>query len=114
MTLEPHRGWYDRRAICARLHPAKNPSVGLFLLMPTVLRVGGFSLRINGPPREHGPPHVHVVRAGAEVIIMLGDLEAAPEVRRNRGMDRLNRTRAYRIVEEYQELLLERWRQYHG
>lgn len=82
--------------------------------MPTVLRVGGFALRIYPPPREHGPAHVHVVRAGAEVIIMLGDLDVAPAALENRGMDRLNRTRAYRIVEEYQQLLLQRWRQYHG
>lgn len=45
---------------------------------------------------------------------MLGDLDVAPAALENRGMDRLNRTRAYRIVEEYQQLLLQRWRQYHG
>jgi hypothetical protein len=36
------------------------------------MRSGGFAVRILLPPREHGPPHVHVVKAGAKVVIRLG------------------------------------------
>ena len=38
--------------------------------------MGLFSVRILNPPREHGPPHVHVVKGrsrGGEVVINLGE-----------------------------------------
>ncbi|MBA3345692.1 MAG: DUF4160 domain-containing protein [Gemmatimonadales bacterium] len=41
--------------------------------MPTVLVQEGFRVRIYLPPREHAPPHVHVVRSGAEIVMALGD-----------------------------------------
>ena len=41
--------------------------------MPTVLHIDGFQVRIFLPPREHGPAHVHVRKAGAGVVINLPD-----------------------------------------
>ena len=43
--------------------------------MPTVLDANGFQVRVLLPPREHGPPHVHVHKGGAEVVITLPDGE---------------------------------------
>ena len=33
--------------------------------MPIVFRLDGFEVVILLPPREHGPAHVHVTKAGA-------------------------------------------------
>ena len=93
--------------------PAKNPSVGLHSLMPTILVIAGFAFRIFRPPREHGPPHVHVWKSGAKAIILLGDSDNTPTVRRVLRMSPHDVTRALRIVGEHQELLLRRWREYH-
>jgi hypothetical protein len=45
--------------------------------MPTVLVQGGFKVRILLPPREHGPAHVHVHKAGglveANAAMLLGE-----------------------------------------
>ena len=92
---------------------AKNPSVGLRFLVPTILVIGGFKVRIRLAPREHGPAHVHVWKAGTQVIISLGDSEKAPAVRDVHGMIQSDVTRALGIVAEYQEVLLQRWREHH-
>lgn len=81
--------------------------------MPTILSIDGFAFRIFRPPREHGPPHVHVWKSGKEAIIWLGDTEKAPTIREVYGMTQSEFTRALAIVAEYQELLLQRWREYH-
>lgn len=82
--------------------------------MPTVLRVGGFSVRMYSPPREHGPPHVHVVHAGEEVVILLGDSEHAPRIREKTAMSSADTARALTIVAEHQALLLHLWGHYHA
>ena len=82
--------------------------------MPTVLVQEGFRVRIYLPPREHAPAHVHVVRAGAEIVIELGDSNSAPSVLEIYGMRPRDPVHAYRIVEANQVSLLRAWRQYHG
>jgi hypothetical protein len=82
--------------------------------MPTVHAEDGFQIRIYLPPREHAPPHVHVVKAGAEVIINLGEEGSHPEIREVHGMSDRDAVRAYRIVESVQAQLRRRWREYHG
>jgi hypothetical protein len=82
--------------------------------MPTVLVVSGFHVRIYLPPREHAPPHVHVVKAGGEIIIVLGADDAPPMVDEVHHMRQRDVVRAYRIVEAHQAMLLEQWRRYHG
>ena len=79
--------------------------------MPTVLEVGGFTMTIYLPPREHGPPHVHVRRAGAEVVIGLG---AELTVIRNAGLRAQDIRRALAIVADNADLLTAEWRKYHG
>ncbi|MHB1096100.1 MAG: DUF4160 domain-containing protein [Gemmatimonadaceae bacterium] len=78
--------------------------------MPTVLRREGFRITILLPPREHGPAHVHVSRAGSEVVITLNPVTV-------RSVDRMRTTdilRAVALVEEHQALLLTAWRKWHG
>jgi len=82
--------------------------------VPTVLRDGGFHVRILLPPREHGPPHVHVRKARAVVVIDLPHEGKAIGIRRIRRMRDTDVMTAFRLVEANVELLLEQWRKYHG
>ena len=82
--------------------------------MPTVLNVGGFQLRILLPPREHGPPHVHVWKAGAVVVIDLPDGDQPLGIRRVHRMRTADVVAAVRLVEANAPMLLEQWRRYHG
>ena len=82
--------------------------------MPTVLKDGGFHLRILLPPREHGPAHVHVRKAGAVVVIDLPDANQSLGIRKIRRMRETDVMAAFRLVEANVELLLEHWRRYHG
>lgn len=80
--------------------------------MPTVLRQRGFDVAIR--PRDHGPPHVHILRGGEEVVILLGLGDAGPQVRENRGMTGRNIRIAMDIVIENNEMFLLEWRRIHG
>lgn len=82
--------------------------------MPTVLRADGFQFRVLLPPREHGPPHVRVQRAGAVVIVNLSVGDQPVNVRKVLGMRRADVVAAVRLVEANVELLEEQWRKYHG
>ena len=82
--------------------------------MPTVLREGGFRVRIYLPPREHHPPHVHVVKAGTEAVILLGDDKTPPRVYEVYDMRASDVLGAYRIVEANRQTLLAKWSEYHG
>ena len=82
--------------------------------MPTVLVVAGFRVRILLPPREHPPPHVHVTRGGAEVVLMLPDGRTGVVVRTVYRMRDADIIAAVRLVESNAELLLRAWRTYHG
>lgn len=92
----------------------ENPSVGLYSLMPTILSIDGFVISIRLPPREHGPPHVHVWKGGQHVVISLGDAHVGPALRDVPGMNKLDVARALRIVESHQEFLVLTWRRLHG
>ena len=82
--------------------------------MPTFLDVGGFQVRILLPPREHGPPHVHVWKAGAVVVIDLPDGDQPLGIRKLHGMRTVDVVTAFRLVEANVAMLLEQWRKYHG
>lgn len=82
--------------------------------MPTVHREDGFEIRIYLPPREHTPPHVHVLKAGGEVVIELGDNDTSPQIREVHGMTNRDALKAYRIVDREQENLLEAWSKHHA
>jgi hypothetical protein len=82
--------------------------------MPIVLESDGFQVRILLPPREHGPPHVHVLRAGAEVVILLPQDGRALTIRSVYGMRTADVIAAVRLVEAHLTLLMQAWRKYHG
>ena len=77
--------------------------------MPTVIRSGGFSVRILLPPREHGPAHVHVVKASAEVVISLGEKHQFVKLVKVYGMKTSDVVRAVRLVEGSKDDLLAIW-----
>lgn len=78
--------------------------------MPTVLRFGAFRFIIYPPPREHGPPHVHVIRAGAEAVITLEPVS----IRGVAGMRDADVVTAVHLVERFRFVLGDRWRGIHG
>jgi hypothetical protein len=61
------------------------------------------------PPREHGPPHVHVERAGTEATIWLVDAS----VRTAGNMRAADLSRAQAIVASRRGSLMRAWRRYH-
>ena len=89
-----------------------NPTLWLYV-MPTVLRCGGFAVRIHLPPREHAPAQVHVHRRDAEVVITISGGNDPPSIRAIHGMSDRDVLRAYRIVEGSSGRLFELWRGYH-
>ncbi len=80
--------------------------------MPTVLSQDGFDVMIY--TKDHPPAHVHVWKAGVEVVINLGNGYTRVSVRENRGMSTKNIVKAVRIVGNNQMYLLEKWRDIHG
>lgn len=82
--------------------------------MPAVLRASGFRVVIYLPPREHEPPHVHVWKGGAEVVIELATADAPQALRVISGMRTPDVVRAFRLVEAHADHRLHCWRRYHG
>ena len=80
--------------------------------MPTVFKQAGFQVRIHSD--DHPPAHVHVWKAGDEIVIDLGADNVPPSIRENKTMRRSDARRAVLLVEDNQEVLLEEWRAMHG
>lgn len=79
--------------------------------MPTIFRQGGFEIRIRTD--DHNPPHVHVLKAGEEIVILLGLGFDDPQIRENRGMRRPNIRRAMDLVNDNNDMLFTEWRKIH-
>ncbi len=77
--------------------------------MPTVIQRDGFRVVIFLPPREHGPAHVHVRKAGTEVVITLDPI-GIRVVERMRPADVVQ---AVALVEDNRAHLLKEWRKRH-
>jgi hypothetical protein len=82
--------------------------------MPTVFRGRGFQIRVLLPPREHGPPHVHVHKADGVVIIDLPVNGLPPRVRKVSRMRDVDVLAAVRLVEQMESGLQRHWERYHG
>ncbi|MBA3645271.1 MAG: DUF4160 domain-containing protein [Gemmatimonadaceae bacterium] len=82
--------------------------------MPALLEEDGFKVMILLPPREHGPPHVHVRRAGGVVVIERPDGLRRIFVRKVFRMRNVDVLAAVRLVERNSTLLLTHWRAHHG
>ena len=80
--------------------------------MPTVLRQGGFSVMVL--TNDHIPAHVHVFKAGTEVIVNLGIGTNGPQIREVKGMSKGNVRKAVRLIEESLVTLREEWERIHG
>ena len=78
--------------------------------MPNVFDENGFRGQIYTD--DHLPPHIHVFKAGSELIIFIdGD---KPTIRRNKGMDAKMARKALSLVVKYQEQALKVWEEIHG
>ena len=66
------------------------------------------------PPREHGPPHVHVVKGGAEAVIGLGKTDGPVRLVEVHGMKTRDVVKAVRLVEIWKGELLAIWKAIHG
>ena len=88
--------------------------MGYILGVPTVIRSDGFAVRILLPPREHGPPHVHVVKGGSEAVIRLGPRGRPVELLEVYGMKTKDVLKAVRLVEASKDHLLAIWEEIHG
>jgi hypothetical protein len=82
--------------------------------MPVVLRINGFRILVLLPPREHGPAHVHVVKANGLVVIGLAYRGEQQQIRRIREMRTSDVLAAFRLVETHTAELIAAWRKYHG
>ena len=78
-------------------------------MSPGVLRLDGFTVFVYLPPREHGPAHVHVRKAGGEAVILLGDGSIVSVSK----MSDPDIAGARRIVTQFREYLLLYWGRYH-
>jgi hypothetical protein len=82
--------------------------------MPTVLRVDGFRILVHGPPREHPPPHAHVeLGTSGLVVIRLATRTSPQKVWAVYNMKDRDVLRAYRLVEEHHDVLMQAWRAIH-
>ncbi len=88
------------------------PNAWVILLMPAILRIDGFVVRIFLPPREHEPPHVHVLKGGTEAVILIDEQRC--DLREVHGMSDADILKAFRIVEANAGLLLREWGRLHG
>jgi hypothetical protein len=78
------------------------------------LRTDGFRVLILFPPREHPPPHVHVVNGDGIAVIYLSTARHAQRTDRVEGMSRRDARRAERLVRKHSAFLLNKWRAIHG
>lgn len=80
--------------------------------MPTVLRENGFAVMIY--TEDHHPAHLHIWKAGKEVVIDLGKGAATPRILAVHGMSKSEVRRAFALVDSHLEYLRRTWREIHG
>lgn len=89
--------------------------MGLMFTMPTVLEQDGFQIKVFLPPREHGPAHVHVYKAGGVAVINLPDATQPLTIRSvSKKMRNADVVAAVRLVEAHVETCWTHWRKYHA
>ncbi len=77
--------------------------------MPAILRTSGFIFVIH--PGDHEPPHVHIFKAGAELIINLGIHNDEPLIRDVYRMRNREIAIALAITRTNNDLFLAQWRE---
>lgn len=73
------------------------------------MRSRGFTFLVLLPSREHGPAHVHVLKAGEEIVVMLD-----PVVILRSTMNVTDARIVVRLVEQHWARLDRAWRGIHG
>lgn len=63
---------------------------------------------------DHTPSHVHVHKAGREVIINLGDENTKPAIRKRKRMEEHEALKVLKIACKKRELLRKEWSAIHG
>lgn len=79
--------------------------------MPTVLRQDGSGFKFL---RMIAPAHLHIFKAGDELVVVIGNEEIKPWIRDNKGMNRKESDNALLIVLQNQAMFLEQWENIHG
>ncbi|MEB3196455.1 MAG: DUF4160 domain-containing protein [Candidatus Sericytochromatia bacterium] len=79
--------------------------------MPEIFREQGFRFFVF--PNDHGPPHVHVVKDGFAVVLMLGGTSTQPRVLRNARMPDHWARQALKILGRRQDEALRAWEAIH-
>jgi len=74
-----------------------------------VLRKSGFSFKIY--TEDHAPMHVHVRYQNREAVILLGNENERVSIRENRGLNSVQLRRAVNMANDYQEYLIDKWRE---
>lgn len=82
--------------------------------MLIALRHNGFRVVLFPSSREHGPPQVHVWKAGGEVIMELSLGSRIQKIRDVANMRPSDVAKAFRIVEDNSDFLHRYWSKYHG
>ncbi len=77
--------------------------------MPTVLGKSGFSFKIY--TEDHAPMHVHVRYQNREAVILLENENGEVSIRENRGLNSVRLRRALNIANDYQEFLIDKWKE---
>ncbi|MEO0835589.1 MAG: DUF4160 domain-containing protein [Cyanobacteria bacterium J06642_3] len=80
--------------------------------MPEVLRVNGYIVKIWF--NDHPPQHVHVFKNNGECIIELNNQDGLPTLIKFQNMSRQEVSKALKLVNKYQEQLLQMWQTIHG
>ena len=80
--------------------------------MPTVVKKDGFRIVIY--PHDHLPPHVHVIKRSAEVRIELSESGGPIFLSISGDISSRDVQRSLDLVNEYQSVLLNKWREIHG
>ena len=80
--------------------------------MPTVVKKDGFRIVIY--PHDHLPPHVHVLKQSAEVRIELNESGDSNLLSISGDISGKDIQRSLNLVNEYQSILLNKWREIHG
>ena len=93
---------------------AKTQPLGYGTIVPTVIRVDGFVIKVY-TRNEHRPPHVHVIKSDGEIRVKLGDARSAPSLWDIKSpMSRRDLVRAVLLVDRYHDRCLTVWRLHHG
>ena len=75
-------------------------------MSPTIIRTGNLKIRVY--PKDHSPPHVHVIGPDAEAKIRLSDSRCYY----SRGFSKQALKQIEGYVRQHKKLLMEAWDEY--